>query len=121
MELLYKKDSSVLRGCIYEMHNLGYGENVYLELLKAELTHQKIEYETKTPIDVKFDGNVIRTYKMKLPVVANRFVCGITAPKEKVDFYDIARIQTYLKALGLHIGLLVNFGKRHLEIRGIRA
>ncbi|NOY57439.1 MAG: hypothetical protein GXO75_00700 [Calditrichaeota bacterium] len=45
----------------------------------------------------------------------------MTAIKEKIDFYDIARIHTYLKALNLHVGLLVNFGKRALEIRGIYA
>jgi hypothetical protein len=34
--------------------------------------------------------------------------------------YEIIRMQTYLKALGLSIGLLVNFGKSQLEIRGIK-
>ena len=106
---------------IYEMHNLGYGETVYLELLKAELDYQNIRYKTETPLNVEFEGDLIRTYKLNFPVVENRFVCGVTAIKEKVDFYDIARIQTYLKALDLHFGLLINFGKKQLEIRGICA
>lgn len=168
MKLLYQELTSVLRRCIYDVHNAlgpGYDEETYhqgliwrlnkekvpfrskekrilihrglaikgfeidliaydkiiLELLKAELDYQKIKYETETPINVEFEGNFIRTYQMKFPVVADRFVCGITAIKGKVDFYDIARIQTYLKALGLHFGVLINFGKKQLEIRGVCA
>lgn len=118
-ERLIKLRNAILN--IYEIHNLGYGETVYLELLKAELNYHKIDYVTEIPINVEFEGDFIRTYQMKFPIVANRFLCGITAIKEKVDFYDIARIQTYLKALDLHFGLLINFGKRQLEIRGIYA
>ncbi|MCD6335458.1 MAG: GxxExxY protein [Candidatus Latescibacteria bacterium] len=118
-EQLFRLREAILN--IYEIHNLGYGETICLELLKAELDYQKIKYETETPINVEFEGNFIRTYQMKFPVVADRFVCGITAIKGKVDFYDIARIQTYLKALGLHFGVLINFGKKQLEIRGVCA
>ncbi|MFQ5638696.1 MAG: GxxExxY protein [bacterium] len=56
---------------------------------------------------------------MKIPFVENKFVCAITAIQDRVDFYDMARLKTYMKALGTEIGLLVNFGKKQLEIQGI--
>jgi hypothetical protein len=41
--------------------------------------------------------------------------------EKELDFYDIAKIQSYLRALGLRIGIVANPGKNDLEIRGIRA
>ena len=33
--------------------------------------------------------------------------------------YDFARTKTYLSSLGLKFGLIVNFGKRQLQIYGV--
>jgi PD-(D/E)XK nuclease superfamily len=58
---------------------------------------------------------------MKPWLIENRIICDIKALHEKIDFYDIAKIQPYLRALGLKIGIIANFGKNDLEIRGVRA
>jgi len=58
---------------------------------------------------------------MKPLLIENRIVFDIKALHEKIDFYDIAKIQSYLRALGLKIGIIANFGKNALEIRGVRA
>jgi len=69
---------------------------------------------------VSYEGEIISVFKMKPLLIENRIICDFKALEEKVDFYDIAKIQSYLKALNLKTGVIVNFGKNDLEIRGIR-
>jgi GxxExxY protein len=39
---------------------------------------------------------------------------------KNIDQIDIANMQSYLKALGLGIGIFVNFGKSEVQISGVR-
>jgi len=64
---------------------------------------------------------MITEFKMKPILVENRIICAINALEDKIDFYDIAKTQSYLRALGLKVGIIVNIGKIKLEIRGISA
>jgi GxxExxY protein len=87
---------------------------------------QKVEvgeflYQNRSSIKVSYEGEIISVFKMKPLLIENRLICDIKAFGEKIDFYDIAKIQSYLRALGLKVGVIVNFGKIELEIRGIRA
>lgn len=49
----------------------------------------------------------------------DQVILGVTALQREVN-YEITTMQTYLKALGLSVGMLVNFGKSQLEIRGVK-
>ncbi|MDZ7377218.1 MAG: GxxExxY protein [candidate division KSB1 bacterium] len=106
---------------IFNTHGLGYGESVYHKMLAIELDYRKINYQTQFPIEVRFEENIISTFKMKPILVENQIVCDIKALKDTIDFYDIAKIQSYLRALKLNIGIIVNFASDQLEIKGIRA
>lgn len=106
---------------VYDMHGLGYGESVCQHLVLAELKHRGIKYAAKTIIPVEYEGRMIRNFEMNLPIIEGRLILGITALQKQIEFYDIAKIQTYLRALHLQIGLLVNFGKKELQITGVRA
>ncbi len=87
---------------------------------------QKVEIERipftekEKVIHENYDGEFISVFKMKPLLIENRMICDIKTLHEKIDFYDIAKIQSYLRALGLKIGIVANFGKNDLEIRGIR-
>ncbi|MDZ7291175.1 MAG: GxxExxY protein [candidate division KSB1 bacterium] len=105
---------------VFETHGLGYGEVTYRKLVEAELDFRQIKFQHRSPIEVSYEGEIISVFKMKPLLIENRIICDIKALEEKIDFYDIAKIQSYLKALNLKIGLVVNFGKNDLEIRGIR-
>ena len=106
---------------IAKIHGLGYGDSIYNKLFMAELDHMKIRYQNRIPININFDEKIISVFKMKPILIENRIICEIKALKDKIDFYDISRIQSYLKALDLKIGIIINFGKNILEIRSVRA
>jgi GxxExxY protein len=106
---------------VFETHGLGYGNVVCQKLVQTELDFRKIEYRNRCPIDVKYEGEIISSFKMKPLLVEDRLICDIKALNEKIDFYDITKLQSYLRALGLKTGVIVSFGKTDLEIRGVRA
>jgi GxxExxY protein len=105
---------------VFEKHGLGYGEMTCRKLVEAELDFRQIKFQNRSPIEVSYEGEIISVFKMKPLLIEKRVICDIKALEEKIDFYDIAKIQSYLRALNLKIGLIVNFGKNDLEIRGIR-
>jgi GxxExxY protein len=98
-------------------------DKIILELkaLPSDFIKLNIKYQNRTPIELNYDGEVISVFKMKPFLIENRVICDIKALHEKIDFYDIAKIQSYLRALNLKIGIIANSGKSGLEIRGIRA
>jgi len=104
---------------VHELHGLGFGENIYQGLIEAELDFRKVKYEIGKIIPVEYEGHVIRKFEMKLPLIEDKFVCLVTAIHDRIDFYDIAKLKTYMKALNIKIGLIVNFGKSSLEIHGV--
>lgn len=116
-DLMLKLREAIL--LVYDSHGLGYGKTVYQKLVEAELTYQKIKYTPHPQVDVKYDDEIIRKYKMKFLLVEDCIILGVTA-LQKESHYEILKIQTYLKALGLKIGLHANFGKSQLELRGVK-
>jgi len=106
---------------VFEAHGLGYGEVTCRKLFETELDFRQVKYQNRSPIEVNYEGEIISVFKMKPLLIENRVICDIRALDEKIDFYDIAKVQSYLRALGLKIGVIVNFGKNELEIRGVRA
>jgi GxxExxY protein len=106
---------------VFEMHGLGYGEVTCRKLIETELDFRKIKYQNRSPIEINYEGETISIFKMKPLLIENRVICDIRALEEKIDFYDIAKIQSYLRGLSLKIGVVVNFGKTELEVRGTRA
>jgi GxxExxY protein len=105
---------------VFATHGLGYGEVTCRKLIEAELDFRRINYQNRSAIEVSYEGETISVFKMKPLLIENHLICDIEALEEQVDFYDIAKIQSYLRALNLKTGVVVNFGKTALEIRGIR-
>jgi GxxExxY protein len=105
---------------VFEIHGLGYSDVTYRQIFEKELDFRRIQCQNRTPVELSYDGEIISVFKMKPLLIESRIICDIKALHEKVDFYDIAKIQSYLRALGLKIGIIVNFGKNDLEIRGVR-
>ena len=126
-DVITEKDRKVLAKIrdailnIFQVHGLGYGESVYQKILYLELDHRKINYQIRFPISICFEDEIISTFKMKPILIESQIICDIKALTDKIDFYDIAKVQSYLKALKLKIGIIANFRKSKLQIKGIRA
>lgn len=107
---------SELTGQIIEaglaVHNkLGYGflEKVYHNAFALELRKRGLNAEIERAINVFYDGKVVGEYFAD--IIVNR--CVIVEVKAVKDLSDIHETQlvNYLKATGIEIGLLMNFGQ----------
>ncbi|MFQ5769332.1 MAG: GxxExxY protein, partial [bacterium] len=80
---------------VFQCHGLGYGKSIYQKLIEAELTYRKIKFRTYTPIEVKYDDEVIRNFKMKFLLVEEKVILGVIALQREFN-YEIIKMQTYL-------------------------
>jgi len=81
----------------------------------VELTKAGIKVEQQFPIVVSYRGFMVGDYCADLLVDD----CVIVEPKYAEGFDDlhIAQFLNYLKATGLKLCLLINFGKSKIEIK----
>lgn len=104
---------------IFNEHGLGYDFTIYRALFLAELAYQNIRFDPSILIPVPYDGKILRTFELEIPLIHNQIICGITAGQTDLKPY-ISKMRNYLKTTNFQVGILANFGKEELEIIGIR-
>lgn len=93
----------------------GFAEKVYENLLVSKLRKAGLEVRQQAPIRVEFEGEVLGTYVADLLVES----VVIVEVKAIAALQAVHRMQcvNYLRATGLPICLLLNFGRRRLEYK----
>ena len=119
--LIGEKDlsRSVIGAALRVSNSLGVGflEKVYENALAIELRLSGHDVEQQRAIDVRYRGELVGVYQADL-VVDGRLVVELKAV-ESLSPAHKAQCLNYLRASGLHTGLLINFGRPHLEVRRI--
>jgi GxxExxY protein len=112
MELLYKDESYAIIGACFEVYKEkgnGFVEPVYQECLELELTAQKILYTAQGALRLTYKGTELRQRYIPDFLCFDKIILEIKAVKQLTDEHR-AQVLNYLKATGLRLGLLVNFG-----------
>ena len=107
-------------GCAFRvMNTLGCGflEKVYENALAHELRKDGLRVSQQHAIKVRYDGVTVGEYTADLPV-EGCIVVELKAVKA-LDRVHVAQSINYLKATGLRVCLLLNFGKPRLEIQRV--
>ena len=111
-EILHKEESYKIVGACFEAYRekgCGFLEPVYQECMEIELRLQGIPYVPKKPLALEYKHCPLRsTYEPDF-VCYEKIVLELKAVTELTDEHR-AQVQNYLKATGLKLGLLVNFG-----------
>ena len=116
--MLYSDITEKIIGAAMEVHKgLGPGflESVYDESLAYEFELQKISCDRKKAIDVFYKGKKVKHFECDF-TVEDKVQVEIKAIK-KITEIEQAQIINYLKATGLKVGLLINFGSTSLEYK----
>lgn len=92
-------------------------EKVYENALMIELRKAGLQVMQQHPIQVRYEGAVVGDFAADL-LVADMVIVELKAVKT-LDEIHLAQCLNYLKATGIPICLLVNFGKPRAEIRRI--
>jgi GxxExxY protein len=111
-ELLFEQESYALRGAIFEVYRemgCGFLEAVYQECLAKELRLRNIPFVAQQELELSYKGEQLaQTYRPDF-VCYDSIIVEIKAVKDLCDEHR-AQLHNYLKAGGLKLGLLVNFG-----------
>jgi GxxExxY protein len=95
----------------------GFVEKVYARALVHELGKAGLAVSQQHPLTVRYDGVVVGEFAVDL-LVEGVVLVELKAAKA-IDDIHRAQCLNYLKASGLHLCLLLNFGKPQLEIKRI--
>ena len=99
-------------GAAQRVHNtLGYGflEKVYQNALVIELRTLGFNVDVEQPIAVHYHGEIVGIYVADI-VVDGKVILEIKAVKELSEIHEV-QLVNYLKATGIEVGLLINFGR----------
>jgi len=105
-------------GAAFEVYNeLGYGflEKVYQRAMQVELTNRDLKSELESEIEVRYKGIAVGDYRADL-FVENSIIAELKISKE-FNPKDQAQVLNQLKATGIKIGMLINFGQLKVEFK----
>jgi GxxExxY protein len=114
----HKEITEAIIGAAFEVYNeLGYGflERVYQRALQVELLRRGRNAEIEKRIQVQYKGVVVGDYDADLIVDDGVAVEIKIAPQ--YDKRDEAQLLNELKATGLKVGMLLNFGRTKVEFK----
>ncbi|GBE05424.1 MAG TPA: GxxExxY protein [Nitrospirae bacterium] len=106
-------------GCCFKVHSElgpGFNEKIYHNALNLALRQQKLKYQTEKSFKVSFQSAYVGSFKTDL-VVEDTIVVELKALTGNIPHVFESQVISYLKASGLKIGLLVNFGNRKCQIK----
>lgn len=115
-KIIYKNLSYKIVGLAIQVwKELGYGflEKVYENALMILLQENGIEAKQQVAIKVTFHGKVVGDYIADI-LVENQIILELKAQEKIADIHK-AQTLNYLKATGLKLAIVLNFGKDRLE------
>jgi GxxExxY protein len=116
--LLYQDlTSKILEACFEVINELGSGflESVYQKALLFALKQKGLKVMPQMPISVMFRGENVGQFFADF-LIEDKVIVELKAVSALLPEHQ-AQVINYLKATGVEVGLLVNFGRPKLEYR----
>ena len=112
-KLLYEDLTEKIIKCFYKVHDAlgdGFLESVYEKALLIELEDAGFKAESQRSLTVYYKGRLVKDFKADI-VFEDKIVIEIKAVSRLAPHHE-AQLINYLKATGIKVGLLVNFGEK---------
>ena len=97
-------------GCLVSVHKAlgpGMSEVAYSRACRIELAAQRIQFESEKPVHVRYRGRVVCRQRIDL-LVEWQLVVEIKSV-ERLHPVHVAQTVSYVRALGVRAGLVINF------------
>ena len=110
--IIYEEETYQIRGAVYEVYwemGCGFLEAVYQECLQKELHLRGIPFEAQKALPIQYKGNELSLKYVPDLICFGKIIVEIKAMKDIYPEHK-AQLLNYLKATGLRVGMLVNFG-----------
>jgi GxxExxY protein len=106
-------------GAAFEVHKTlggGFLEAVYGDALAVEFTQRQIPFQREVELPILYKGSRLATLYRADFICFEDVIVELKAVSRTTSVEE-AQVINYLKATGLEIGLLLNFGPKSLEHR----
>ena len=107
-------------GCAYDVYKrlgFGFAEKVYENAMMIKLRQKGLEAVQQALINVFFEGSLVGEYYADI-LVNQKVIIEIKAVATVSKAHEV-QLVNYLKATGVNVGLLINFGERIKIIRKV--
>ena len=111
-ELLLKEEVYRIVGCAIEVHRVlgnGFLEAVYQEALERELRQAGIPFRAQIELSITYKDTLLRKTYCADILCFDSIIVELKSAKA-IGAIEEAQVINYLKATGLRVGLLLNFG-----------
>jgi GxxExxY protein len=100
---------------VYSVLGYGFLEKVYQRAMRVELRSRGLKAEIEDKIKVWYKDELVGAYQADL-WVADRVIAELKVARE-YQSEDEAQLLNELKATGVRVGLLINFGRTRVEFK----
>jgi len=100
----------IIQGFYQVFNQIGFGfdKNIYVNSLVIALKKLEVEIRKNQALEVEFNGEVVG--QMKVDLIADEKVLIQVFAEKELSEYDEQKSYNQLKASGLNVGLILNFG-----------
>ena len=112
-KLLMEKEVYEVVGAAMAVHTelgAGFLEAVYQEAMEIELEERGIEHQAQAPLRINYKGRQLKKEYIADFIIVGPVLVEIKALDELTGT-DEAQLLNYLKATGIRVGVLINFGR----------
>lgn len=121
-KVVYANEAYLIQGVLFDVYNTlgaGFLEAVYQEALELELKQRNIPFVSQKELKIVYKGKTLKqTYRADI-VCYDKIILELKAVKTLLPEHS-AQLHNYLRATGMKLGILVNFGSSsQIEIKRI--
>lgn len=112
VELLYKDEVYAIIGAAMEVYNQlgpGFGEAIYQEAMEIESESRRIPNNPQQDIFIVYKGTTLKKFFTPDLICYDQIIVEIKAI-DRLTSREESQLLNYLKATGMPVGLLINFG-----------
>lgn len=110
--LVYANEAYQIQGALFDVYNTlgaGFLESVYQEALELELQHRNIPTTSQKELTITYKGQTLKQRYRADFVCYDKVVLELKAVQALLPEHS-AQLFNYLRATGMKLGILVNFG-----------
>lgn len=120
-DILFKEESYRIIGACFEVHRIlghGFKEAVYQDALELELKRREIPFVREKRYSIIYKDQQLRHFYVADFVINDTIILEIKIGSYIGEPY-LKQTLNYLKASGLRLGIVINFGTSSLEYQRV--
>jgi len=119
--IIFKDESYLLMGICMEVHKelgMGFKEVLYKDAIEIELKERKIYYKREKEFRIEYKGKVLPHKFYADFVIDDSIILEVKSASFIVNNF-VAQTINYLKASGLKLGIIANFGEKSFTYKRV--